>query len=168
MVVGTVKSLKAGSNFTLKKGIFCPDNGEGFSVLHKRLALSRNCAAFDVNLGCSGYVYGFWLSLMIVASDWNKEEVDYFILHQANKFIVQNIERKLKVPLEKAPHNVFERYGNQSSDSIPVTICKNLSSKFLGRFLKVILAGFGTGLSWAACALAIASMSCYPVIVLKE
>jgi len=29
MVVGTVKSLKAGSNFTLKKGIFCPDKGEG-------------------------------------------------------------------------------------------------------------------------------------------
>jgi hypothetical protein len=31
MVAGTVKSLKAGSNFTLKKGISCPDNGEGLN-----------------------------------------------------------------------------------------------------------------------------------------
>jgi len=32
MLAGTVKSLKAGPNFTLKKGIFCPNNGEGFRL----------------------------------------------------------------------------------------------------------------------------------------
>jgi len=37
MFVGTVKSLKAGSNFTLKKGISCPDDGEGFSLLAMNL-----------------------------------------------------------------------------------------------------------------------------------
>jgi len=36
MVAGTVKSLKAGSNFTLKKGISCPDNGEGFKIRYIR------------------------------------------------------------------------------------------------------------------------------------
>jgi hypothetical protein len=40
MVTGTVKSLKAGSNFTLKKGISCPDNGEGLISL-MRLILKK-------------------------------------------------------------------------------------------------------------------------------
>ncbi len=37
-------------------------------VLHGRLGLSKNCAAFDVNLGCSGYVYGLWLASMMISS----------------------------------------------------------------------------------------------------
>jgi len=37
MVAGTVKSLKAGSNFTLKKGISCPDNGEGLTFYCDKL-----------------------------------------------------------------------------------------------------------------------------------
>jgi 3-oxoacyl-[acyl-carrier-protein] synthase-3 len=35
-------------------------------VLHKRLGLSNTCAAFDLGLGCSGYIYGLWLAAMMV------------------------------------------------------------------------------------------------------
>jgi 3-oxoacyl-[acyl-carrier-protein] synthase-3 len=254
-------------------------------VLHGRLGLSKNCSAFDVNLGCSGYVYGLWLSSMMIAcgsckrvlllagdtisrcvspldravaplfgdagtatilertsneqtitfcmhtdgkgykhlivpagafrnrpsektaqitkreqgnkrseehlymngaeiftfsirevpplinevlkaSAWEKEEVDYFMLHQATTFIIKNIARRLKVPLEKVPYDVFEKYGNQSSASIPAAICEDLSSIVMDKPLKVVLAGFGVGLSWAACTLSLGPMACHPVIVL--
>jgi len=101
-------------------------------------------------------------------ADWSKEEVGCFVFHQANKFIIQNIAKRIKIPLEKAPYDVFEKYGNQSSASIPVTICENLSSIICDKSMKVVLAGFGVGLSWAGCALSLGPMACYPVIVLRE
>jgi len=42
-------------------------------VLHGRLGLSENCAAFDINLGCSGYVYGLWLASLMVSAGNCKE-----------------------------------------------------------------------------------------------
>jgi 3-oxoacyl-[acyl-carrier-protein] synthase-3 len=255
-------------------------------VLHGKLGLTRDCAAFDVSLGCSGYIYGLWLSsLMIVsggckrilmragdtlrrgvsprdqavaplfgdggsatiiengledqqvvfsfhtdgrgyrhliipggafrdghfngkeetnerdesnirnqehlymngaevfsfsmrevpplvdevlaASGWLKEEVDCFVFHQANKFIIHHLARKLNVSAKKAPWDVFEKYGNQSSASIPVTICEDLWELVQDGAIKVVLAGFGTGLSWAACTLSLGPMACYPVIALE-
>lgn len=258
-------------------------------VLQGRLGLSKNSAAFDINLGCSGYVYGLWISSMMISSGsckrvlllagdtmsrcvsandnavaplfgdagsatlleleeevndhgvtfalhsdgkgfknliipggafrkrpsaetshvierengnfrseehlymngaevfnfsirevpllveevltlsgWSLHEVDYFIFHQANKFIIKNIARILKIPIEKSPFNVFEKYGNQSSASIPVTICENLSPIISDRPAKIVLAGFGTGLSWGACTLTLGPMACYPVVVLNS
>ena len=256
-------------------------------VLHGRLGLGEDCAALDINLGCSGYVYGLWIASLMVSignckkvmllagdtisrcvspydravkplfgdagsatiienssddrtmtfvlhsdgqgykhlimpagafrkrpspetkkivegedgnlrsdehlymngaeifnfsikevpslveevlagSNWKKEEVDYFIFHQANKFIIQNIARRLKIPIEKSPFDVFEKYGNQSSASVPVSISEDLSQIVKNKAVKAILAGFGAGLSWAACALLLGPMDCYPVIILDE
>jgi len=253
-------------------------------VLHHFLGLSKDCAVFDINLGCSGYVYGLWLGSLIIsscqcngvlllagdtisrcvspfdptvaplfgdagsatilepapegyemvfalhsdgegyknliipaggfrkrpssetvkmiqgedgnlrseehlymngpeifnfsikevpsvieevlaASNWVKEDVDFFIFHQANKFIIQNIVRKLKIPIEKVPYDVFEKYGNQSSASIPVTICEDLSTLLINNSFKVVLAGFGAGLSWAACTLILGPTLCFPVLI---
>jgi 3-oxoacyl-[acyl-carrier-protein] synthase-3 len=253
-------------------------------VLHGRLGLGKHCATFDINLGCSGYVYGLWISSMMIsagnckrvlmlagdtisrcvspqdrsvaplfgdagsatmieigededsmtfvlntdgkgykhliipaggfrkrpspqtsqiiegkdgnsrseehlymngaeiftfsirevptvieevlaASDWDKEEIDYFVLHQANEFIIKNIMRKIKVTLEKAPYDIFGKYGNQSSVSIPVTICENFAPILQKKSLKMVLAGFGTGLSWAACTLSLGPMTCQPVVL---
>lgn len=254
-------------------------------VLHGRLGLTKDCAALDINLGCSGYVYGLWLSSMMISggdckrvlllagdtlsrcvssedsavaplfgdagsatilessqlghqinfalhsdgkgyqhlivsagafrkkspktdaemseseisnrvgeeylymngaeifnfsirevpplveeiltiSGWPKDEVDSYIFHQANKFILTNIARKLQIPIEKAPYNVFEKFGNQSSASIPATICHNLSPVVSSKSINVVLAGFGAGLSWAACALPLGPLECSPVLVL--
>ncbi len=251
-------------------------------VLHGKLGLSKSCAAFDVNLGCSGYVYGLWLSSLMIAhanfrrvlllagdtlsrcvsprdravaplfgdagsatliekgeetewvnfilqsdgsgfgsliipagafrkrptpetskiavgingqerseehlfmngaeiftfsirevpaqieeilalSHWHKEDVDYYVLHQANKFINQNIARRLGIPKDKMPIEVFEKYGNQSSASIPAVLSENLSHVLKTQSLNVVLAGFGAGLSWAACALKMGPLACLPV-----
>lgn len=238
------------------------------AIAHGRLGLSKDCAAFDVNLGCSGYVYGLWQAYMMIASescenvlllagdtlskctnprdrsvrplfgdggtaslvsrkpghgraffelhtdgsgsdtikvpagafrlpkseetgvemvtaDGNHispeniqmdggavfnfsisvepesiksileysgasiDEVDKIIFHQANKYIISNIVRRLKLPLSMAPADTVEKYGNQSSASIPSTICDAISADLNKRRMKLILSGFGVGLSWA-------------------
>jgi 3-oxoacyl-[acyl-carrier-protein] synthase III len=74
------------------------------------------------------------------------ESVDYFIFHQANKFIIDFLAKKLKIPGNKYPISLND-FGNTSSASIPLTISTIRSSLESG-LKKVILSGFGVGLSW--------------------
>lgn len=76
-------------------------------------------------------------------------EVDWFILHQANKRIVEAVAKRLQVPLDKFPMNL-EEYGNTSSASIPILLDEMNRKGMLRKGQKVILAGFGAGLSWGA------------------
>ena len=240
------------------------------AVIHGRLGLSKNCAAFDVNLGCSGYVYGHWLGHSLLASggckrilllagdtisplvnakdrsvaplfgdggsatliertlgspsahfslqtdgaDYDKlivpaggarhprsavtaevfedeagnfrspenlfmdgaeifnfsiteepksvkellkyaeidaDDVDYFVFHQANRYILSNIAKRLKLDIAKVPMQTVERYGNQSSASIPAAICGELATAITNRpSTRLLISGFGVGLSWAS------------------
>ena len=252
-------------------------------VLHGKLGLSKDCAAFDVNQGCAGYVYGLWLGAMMIASHacrrvailtsdtvsrlaspsdrsttilfgdagaatllessdvddsmyfsmhcdgtgfdqlfvpaggfrtprshstgtlqehsagcarsdehlymngaeimdftlrevppllkgivdysgWAMEDVDGFVLHQANRFIIRNIARKAGLPLAKCPDGICEKFGNQSCASVPVTMCHCLGSQLRNAPTRLVMAGFGAGLSWAACAATVGPMACLPII----
>ncbi len=79
-----------------------------------------------------------------------KEEVDYFVLHQANRYILQNIAKRLEVDASKLPMGTVGKYGNQNSASIPGTINAFLHEPFSSARQKVVFAGFGIGLSWGA------------------
>jgi 3-oxoacyl-[acyl-carrier-protein] synthase-3 len=81
------------------------------------------------------------------------EEVDYFVFHQANRYIIETIAKKSGIPLEKAPRRTFSEFGNQSSASIPFTISNELSETIGGKGARVVLQGYGIGLSWGACLL---------------
>ncbi len=81
----------------------------------------------------------------------SKETIDYFVLHQANKYILQNIAKKLELSSDKLPMDTMTIYGNQNSASIPATVNGFLSDEFSTKKLKVLFAGFGIGLSWGAC-----------------
>ena len=240
------------------------------AVLHGRLGLPKTCAALDVNLGCSGYVYGLWLAHMMVSSGgchkvlllagdtisrivhprdravaplfgdggsatliereadgspaWFSLEtdgtgcealivpaggfrqpstpetqtesedeagnirtpehlfmdgaevfnfsiqvepaavkdiaayagveldaIDYFVFHQANRYILTNIAKRLKLDPSKVPMQTVERYGNQSSASIPSAICGELAGELTTASpRRLLLSGFGVGLSWAS------------------
>ncbi len=238
------------------------------AVLHGRLGLRQDCAALDVNLGCSGYVYGLWLAHMMVSSggcgrvlllagdtisrivnpkdravaplfgdggsatlidreasqSWFSLEtdgkgfqnlivpaggsrrpcsvetrvevedeggnirtaenlfmdgaevfnfsikvepqavreiveyagleldgVDYFVFHQANRYILGNIAKRLGLDPAKVPMRTVERFGNQSSASIPSAICGELGDVLSGAGARrLLLSGFGVGLSWAS------------------
>ena len=233
-------------------------------LLHARLGLSADCRAFDVNLGCSGYVYGLWLGgammlagcrrVLLLAGDtssrmvdpddratgllfgdagsatalewregaaaaqivlgtdgagahciampgggyrggerehlrmdgsavfdftlraippvirevmeaagWAAEEVDAFALHQANRFILQQIARRAAIPAGQMPINI-DRYGNTSSASIPLLLCTELAARLTAAPSRLVMAGFGVGLSWGAAALALAPLGCAELV----
>src|ERR1700690_523617 len=248
--------------------------------LQARLGLGKACAAFDVNLGCSGYVYGLWLAMALAApgrlqrilvltgdklsscispedrsvamlfgdagtataieadasgqavsfelgtdgtgyghliipagaarfrgdsetsfvhekengnyrSDeqlfmdgaeifafalrevpqliqttlsahgWGPDVPDAYVLHQANEFLLRHIAKKCGIPADKLPLSLHE-YGYTSCASIPLTICQRLGEAIRERSLKLVLAGFGAGLSWAA-----AALTCGPAVILE-
>lgn len=77
----------------------------------------------------------------------SKEDIDYFMCHQPNKFMLQKLADKLGVSYEKLPNNIVEKFGNASGVTIPTNICCNLQNK--KEPLKLCLSGFGIGLTWA-------------------
>lgn len=77
------------------------------------------------------------------------EHIDYLILHQANKMIDEKIRKKLKLNEEKVPYSL-EYFGNSSSGTIPLTMTTQLNNALNNQPLKLILCGFGAGLSWGA------------------
>ena len=86
--------------------------------------------------------------------------VDYLLFHQANKYIISTIMRSLQLPLTKTPHQVIEKYGNLSVASIPVSVCEVLRDEIMRGRKRVILCGFGVGLSWATCLLDLENVFC--------
>lgn len=189
------------------------------------------CAAFDVNLACSGYVYGLWIAshlpyrrVLLMAGDTVSKMVDpndkstamlfgdavtatavenvppgirfatgtdgsgfkkliadplirmdgsevfnftlqtvpglvssvvgellpdYYLFHQANALILNQLARKCKIPLPKFPMNI-ERYGNTSSASIPLLMADSHCTEDLKtRTTKLAMFGFGAGWSYA-------------------
>ena len=78
-------------------------------------------------------------------------EYDYFIFHQANMKMNNQIMKKLKLDAEKVPSCMYQ-FGNTSSASIPLTIVSQLKGKFENKSKKIICCGFGVGLSWGTVA----------------
>lgn len=77
------------------------------------------------------------------------DEIDFYVLHQANMRIIAAIAKKLKLPLEKFPSNV-DRYGNTSAASVPILLDEINRKGLLHPGDQILLAGFGAGLTWAA------------------
>lgn len=78
------------------------------------------------------------------------DDVDYFLFHQPNRFMLQKLAEALGVPFEKMPANVVEHYGNSSGVTIPVAVAHNLRDLLPARAICACLAGFGVGLTWAS------------------
>ena len=77
------------------------------------------------------------------------DDIDVVIFHQANKFILDSLQKKLKIP-ENKMHRSYAEYGNTVSSTIPIGLKQELlknNSNPRGR--KALLLGFGVGLSWA-------------------
>lgn len=79
----------------------------------------------------------------------SREEIDHYVLHQANIRILEGAARRLKIPMEKVPVNI-DRYGNTSAASIPLLLDEMRRDGRLKAGDKLVLAGFGAGLTWGA------------------
>ena len=78
-----------------------------------------------------------------------KEEIDFFLFHQANARILDSVAKRLGIAHEKMPVDIAE-YGNTSSASIPILLDEWNRKGYLHEGQRLILAGFGAGLSWGA------------------
>ena len=76
-----------------------------------------------------------------------KEQIDWFLFHQPNRFMLRKLAEKLGVPYEKVPMNVVESFGNPSGASIPLCITHNLTDVMKNERSLCCLSAFGSGLA---------------------
>lgn len=81
---------------------------------------------------------------------WNQDEVDWFLCHQPNRFVLRKLAESLKVPYEKVPMNIVENFGNASGASIPMAITCNLADMLKTKLQRCCLVSFGSGMAWGA------------------
>lgn len=244
-------------------------------VLQHRLGLAEDCIAFDINLGCSAYIYGIWLAAtMITTQDINrvlllvgdtsnyginpydsatamifgdggtatalertegkslkyflktkgsgyktiivpagrarsrgradiepseyglcmngsevftfaitdvprtiksfmqqfgieKKDVDTYVFHQANLFILKHLAKKLDITMDKLAVSI-DRYGNTSGESIPLTLVDAFGAEESTGMVKLLLCGFGVGMSWGGIYLELDKSVCFPMISTGE
>ncbi|WP_310556224.1 ketoacyl-ACP synthase III [Flavobacterium sp.] len=94
-------------------------------------------------------------------SNTQKSDIDYFLLHQSNQFIIKQIGAKLDVEAEKMLLNIGN-FGNTSGVSIPLLICSNYEK--LEKSKMILMSGYGSGLNWGNCMLNIAKATIFPII----
>lgn len=98
-----------------------------FAITKVPKALKKLCAEFEISV----------------------DNVDKLVLHQANKLIIENIAKRMKMPMEKVPLGL-KNYGNTTSASIPLAIVSECSNEVINGKQTNLVCGFGTGLSWGA------------------
>lgn len=87
-------------------------------------------------------------------------EIDYFILHQSNNYIINQIAAQLDVPIQKMLVNI-QSFGNTSGVSIPLvisdfhTVVRNAN--------KIMLSGYGSGLNWGNCLINLSRTKIFPI-----
>lgn len=97
----------------------------------------------------------------------NDDDVDMYVLHQANLFMLKTIASRSGISMDKMPISI-DRFGNTSVTSIPLTICDACEKISENRKLNLICSGFGVGLSWGVISMNIDSEMCLPVIYTDE
>lgn len=80
------------------------------------------------------------------------EDLDIIIPHQANRRIIEAAARGLDLPMDRFMVNL-DRYGNTSSASIPLAVCEALESDRISPGDRLVMVGFGAGLTWGALAM---------------
>lgn len=103
------------------------------------------------------------ISREILTGGFSPEEIDFLVLHQANLYVLKQIALMTGFPMSKVPVSI-NRYGNTSSASIPLTLCDMASPSVTKA--KVLMCGFGVGLSWGTLLVDFDFSVCHPIVEL--
>lgn len=99
------------------------------------------------------------LKAVLAGASWDNDTADAFVFHQANRFMLDYLVKKMKLPGDKVAYSLHD-YGNTSSASIPLTLTTAVSGRLRDNRMKLVLAGFGVGWSWGA-----AAIECGPIVI---
>lgn len=141
-------------------------DGSGAQDLIVKNGGARNKHSKDVNYNPDDYLYmngsnvfNFTLKSVpsLVTSILNKnkldkDDIDYFVFHQANSFMLNTMRRLCKIQVDKF-HNDMKKTGNTVSSTIPIVLKDTYFGESENNNEKILLAGFGVGYSWAGCML---------------
>jgi 3-oxoacyl-[acyl-carrier-protein] synthase III len=141
---------------------------------HERVEWSDGISRSDYDTHMKGMdVFGFSISdvpkLMKEFMDelgTNSETYDYFVLHQPNLYMLKKISNKIKIS-EKQLLVSIDRYGNNSSSSIPLVLADHFGTEKAGE-IRTLMCGFGSGLSWGCFDITIDTKIILPVLLSSE
>ena len=94
----------------------------------------------------------------------HSEDVDWYMFHQPNKFMLNKLADKIGVPREKMPANIVENFGNASGVTVPTNICFNLGDTLINGSKQICMAGFGVGLTWASIYMTVGNLTFNQII----
>ena len=92
-------------------------------------------------------------------------DIDYFLIHQANKMIVDRVVKKLKLPLDKVPYNL-EEFGNLGGASVPSLMVTRIAERLRTDETTLLCSSFGLGLSWGTMLLKTKPMEVSPLLII--
>lgn len=81
--------------------------------------------------------------------EFELNNINYLLIHQANKMIDEKLRKKLKLSQEQVPYSMMQ-FGNTSSCTIPITMVTQIRSELQEKENELVMCGFGSGLSWGA------------------
>ena len=156
---GTATLLSPKSSTHLHSFVLGTD-GEGFEKFIIPGGGARHPTIKHKTLEMEGHeMFNFTLKVIpkLVEDILNKanlkdKDIDCYIFHQANAFMIEHLRKRLGIPLERFVYHL-ESVGNTVSSSIPLALEKSLESGKVTSKMKVMLVGFGVGLSWGGCIL---------------
>jgi 3-oxoacyl-[acyl-carrier-protein] synthase III len=119
---------------------------------------AAGCTRSQDNIFMEGRaIFGFSLSTVPAAvesllrkANLTPGQIDWYVYHQANQFMLQHLARQSRIPIEKMVMHM-ETVGNTVSASIPIALAMHAEAGSLCPGQRVVLAGFGVGYSWAVC-----------------
>ena len=94
------------------------------------------------------------------------EEYDCFAFHQANRYILKQLSKKFKLPMEKIPQ-CMDRFGNTSAPAVTMALCDRYGEE-KDRMIKTMFCCFGVGLSWGVASAEISADDIFPIIETDE
>lgn len=146
-----IRCFEYGTNGAGAENLISPNSGVKGLMSHE---------AYSPDLYMNGSaIFNFTLEVIpkLVEKLLNKanlaqEQIDYFIFHQANIYMLKHLREKIGIDEKRFIIDVADT-GNTVSSSIPIVLQKALANNRIKKGDKVMLVGFGVGLSWAACLL---------------
>ena len=140
------------------KAIFTPDGGFRNPTTEKSLIYEDLDDGIRMNRlhnrlnGMDVFAFGILrapqtVNKILEYASIQREDVDYYLFHQANLFMNEKIRKKLKLDEGQVPYSLKD-FGNTSSATIPLTMTTQIREELQQKPTKLITCGFGVGLSW--------------------
>ncbi len=126
---------------------------KGFDIFNESGEFTKNDDNIFMN---GGEIFNFTskavpslINSLLVKNNLTLDKIDAFVFHQANKFMLEYIRRKIKIQPNKFIY-YLEQVGNTVSNTIPIALKEKCEQR---DYQKIVLAGFGVGYSWGGCVL---------------